>query len=117
MLCTSFANGQGIFGRWWTKDRKSIVYIYQCDNNICGRLEEIVKPDKPEDKRFKGFQILKGFKQRKEARNEYEAGRITDPRNNKDYKAVLTLDGNKLYVRGYIGFELLGQTQTWERVE
>ncbi|MDX2003015.1 MAG: DUF2147 domain-containing protein [Chitinophagales bacterium] len=106
---------QNIFGRWWTKDKKSIVYIYPCENGICGKLEEIVKPDKPEDIRFKGFVVLRNFKKR--SQKEWVEGQIWDPRTNKDYSGKLVLEGNQLYVRGFVGIELLGQTQTWERVQ
>ncbi|MCB0468882.1 MAG: DUF2147 domain-containing protein, partial [Aequorivita sp.] len=50
--------------------------------------------------------------------DEYNDGTIMDPNNGKVYKCYIELDGpNKLDVRGYIGFSLLGRTQTWTRVD
>lgn len=46
-------------------------------------------------------------------------GKILDPKNGKIYKVKLSLadGGQKLDVRGYLGFSLLGRTQTWERLQ
>lgn len=46
---------------------------------------------------------------------EYSGGFILDPKNGKTYKAKMSLidQGEKLKVRGFIGFSLLGRTQTW----
>jgi uncharacterized protein (DUF2147 family) len=47
----------------------------------------------------------------------WDGGKILDPKNGKTYKVKLTLKdgGQKLDVRGYIGFALLGRSQIWER--
>ncbi|MEP6898972.1 MAG: DUF2147 domain-containing protein [Rhodanobacter sp.] len=49
----------------------------------------------------------------------WDGGKILDPKNGKIYKVKLTLNdaGMKLDVHGYIGFALLGRSQTWERQE
>lgn len=49
--------------------------------------------------------------------NEYDQGEILDPLTGKTYKlkAKLSADGQTLEVRGFIGFSLLGRTQTWKR--
>ena len=49
--------------------------------------------------------------------NDYSGGRIMDPEDGKIYRCKLRLidGGKKLEVRGYIGFALLGRTQTWLR--
>lgn len=51
--------------------------------------------------------------------DKWSGGRILDPKNGKTYKVTLALadGGNSLDVHGYIGFSLLGRTQTWQRVE
>lgn len=51
--------------------------------------------------------------------NVYEHGEILDPENGKTYQCKMTLsaNGNELDVRGFIGFSLIGRSQTWKRVE
>ncbi len=125
------AVAQDVTGKWQTVDdetgkAKSVVEIYKQDGKIYGKVVEIVDPAKrdakckecPGDDKGKpimGLVILKGLK--KDGK-EYNGGTIMDPNNGKVYKSYIELDGaNTLKVRGYVGFSLLGRTQTWIRVE
>jgi uncharacterized protein (DUF2147 family) len=47
----------------------------------------------------------------------YGGGDILDPESGSVYHCKLHLeqDGSRLVVRGYIGFSLLGRSQTWQR--
>lgn len=49
--------------------------------------------------------------------DEWNDGEILDPNNGKIYrcKIMLSADGRKLDVRGFIGISLFGRTQVWER--
>ena len=62
-----------------------------------------------------GLTLIKGMQ--KKGRS-YENGTILDPRDGSVYNARMELssDGQKLVVRGYLGIELFGQSQTWRRL-
>jgi len=63
-----------------------------------------------------GLEIIRGMKPQGDSK--YAGGTILDPRDGKVYKAAMKVspDGQTLTVRGYIGFELLGQNQYWTRL-
>lgn len=50
--------------------------------------------------------------------DEWNGGHVLDPSSGKIYKVKLNLvdGGQKLKVRGYMGFSLFGRTQVWQRV-
>jgi uncharacterized protein (DUF2147 family) len=52
-------------------------------------------------------------------RDEYVGGDILDPDSGRVYgcKFPLTDGGRTLIMRGYLGISLIGQSQTWQRVE
>ena len=72
--------------------------------------------DERKDQKIIGMTIIKNIKQKD---GNYAGGEILDPDNGKVYKCKMKLDetGNKLEVRGFIGFSLLGRSQTWMREE
>jgi uncharacterized protein (DUF2147 family) len=63
-----------------------------------------------------GLVFIEGMKQ---SGLDYEGGTILDPETGKTYHASMHLspDGTKLTVRGYIGLEIFGRSQTWNRVQ
>ncbi len=124
------ASAQDVIGKWKTMDdetgeAKSIVEIYKNNGKIYGKVVEILNPAKKDatctecpgadkGKPILGLVIIKNLEK---DGDEYNDGTIMDPNNGKVYKCYIELDGpNKLDVRGYIGFSLLGRTQTWTRV-
>ena len=61
-----------------------------------------------------GLPIARNMAQRD---GEYGGGDILDPDNGSVYRCKFQLEqsGTVLVVRGFIGFTLLGQSQTWRR--
>ncbi len=104
---------------------KPAKQIYKQNGKIYGKVVEILNPAKKnatcdkcpgsdKGKPILGIVIIKGLEK---DGDEYNDGTIMDPNNGKVYKCYIELDGpNKLDVRGYVGFSLLGRTQTWTRV-
>ncbi len=52
--------------------------------------------------------------------SEYRGGRIVDPKTGRTYRSVMKLvegsNGNRLYLRGFVGIRALGRSQEWRRV-
>jgi len=66
------------------------------------------------DQPIEGMTVMWGVHKDGDA---WDGGHILDPKSGKTYKVKLALKdgGGKLDVHGYIGFALLGRTQTWIR--
>jgi uncharacterized protein (DUF2147 family) len=66
------------------------------------------------DKPVEGLSIMWGVHQDDDV---WDGGKIIDPKSGKVYKVKLSMldDGQKLNVRGYIGFSWVGRSQVWER--
>lgn len=124
------ASAQTVFGKWKTIDdetglEKSIVEIYQKDGKVYAKVLQVLEKGKEnkvcdeckganKGKLVRGMVIVEGLKKDGE---EYSGGTILDPKNGKIYKCYITLEEvNKLKVRGFIGFALIGRTQYWHRV-
>lgn len=120
-----------ILGLWQTGSGKGRIKITRYgDNKFGGKLVWLREPNdasgkpKVDDKNPDpakrsapkiGLNNLLGFTY--EGDGEYENGTIYDPENGKTYKCIMKLENaNTLKVRGYIGFSLIGRTDTWTRV-
>lgn len=121
---------QSVIGKWKTIDdatgeAKSIVEVFSKSGKIYAKVVDILDPatknnlckqcsGEDKNKPIIGLTIIKGLSK---DGSEYNSGEILDPKNGKLYKCALTLESkDKLKVRGYIGFSLLGRTQYWHRV-
>ncbi|MEY4012109.1 MAG: hypothetical protein RIT22_1233 [Bacteroidota bacterium] len=123
-------NSQSIVGKWKTIDdetgeAKSIVELFLKSGKMYAKVVEVLDvanknslcqkcSGEDKNKPILGLTIIKGLS--KEG-VEYTSGEILDPKNGKLYKCAISLESkDKLKVRGYIGFSLLGRTQYWHRV-
>lgn len=128
----SFAAKDSIVGRWKTIDdetgqAKSIVEIFAEGDTFKGKVAEIFNPTQPNpicdkcsgdkaNQPITGLEIMWDLKENDKGK-EWGGGHILDPKNGKTYKCRLRLqdEGEKLEVRGFIGFSLIGRSQTWLR--
>jgi uncharacterized protein (DUF2147 family) len=125
------STAQDVFGKWKTIDdvsgeAKSVIDIYERDGKVYGKVIQILTEGREDslcaecggeekDKPIMGLEIIRGLEKDGDV---YEDGEILDPDNGKLYECYIELEEkNKLKVRGYIGFSLLGRTQFWYRVE
>lgn len=131
LIFTSFTSGhEFVLGEWYNQPKDATLILFEKDGKVFGKINWMKEPNeygKPKvDKNNPdpakrntpafGLVILKNFEKVKES--YWENGTIYDPNNGKTYKCNLTLkDKNNLDVRGYIGFSLLGRTESWTRKE
>lgn len=119
-------------GNWTTIDDKtgkpkSVVEIYEAkDGSLAGRVVDVLSSDRGPNpvcdkctgankgKPVEGMVIMWGVKK---SGNTWEGGKILDPATGKTYSVKVTpiAGGGKLEVRGFMGFSMLGRTQTWVR--
>jgi uncharacterized protein (DUF2147 family) len=128
---TSFTiNAQSAIGTWKTIDDedgkvKSHVEIYEQNGKLYGKVSRLISTKTTVCSDCKGAkkgQAIEGMEiiwnLEKDSDTEWEGGYILDPASGKEYKCKIELtDANTLNVRGFIGFSLLGRTQTWYRVD
>jgi uncharacterized protein (DUF2147 family) len=117
-------------GLWKTFDDKTgkaraLVRIYDQGGKLFGRIEQsftpggetrVCKPcsDERKDQPIIGLIIIRNMQA---DGSEFSGGDILDPESGTVYRCKMHLeqDGARLIVRGYIGFALLGRSQTWQR--
>ncbi|HBH22622.1 MAG TPA: DUF2147 domain-containing protein [Cytophagales bacterium] len=124
---TTAAAPDDILGIWFNEEKDAKIEIYEKNGKFFGKIVwhstgddvdpyDSENPDPELRKRKKmGMVVLKDFEYDD---GEYEEGTIYDPKNGKTYDCIMKLqDDGSLYVRGYIGFSLLGRTTYWTRPE
>ncbi len=118
-----------IEGRWLTAAGDSHVLIYEKGGKFFGRLIWLKNPadsngmprldkNNPNAGLSKrpliGSEILRDFSF---IDGVWEGGSIYDPKTGKTYSCIISLASrNKINVRGYVGFSVLGRTENWLRV-
>ncbi|MFZ2284709.1 MAG: DUF2147 domain-containing protein [Lutibacter sp.] len=131
LLFSINSQSQSIIGKWKTIDdetgkERSIVEIYKVDGKIYVKIVKLLEKSEEnkvcenckganKNKPLKGMIIINGLTK---DGDEWNGAKILDPKTGKEYKCYITLEEpNKLKVRGYLGFALLGRTQYWYKVK
>jgi uncharacterized protein (DUF2147 family) len=113
-----------VVGNWLTGDRDGIIEIgvasdgtYQ--GRIVGghdphRLDQLNPDESKRSQTLRGQTIIHGLKY--DGQGRWSGGSIYDPDSGRIYKCKLELLApDRLQVRGFIGFSLLGRSQVWTR--
>ena len=118
-----------ILGKWINSSGEGQVLIYKKDNRFYGKLVWLKIPDRDGKPKMDihnpdhalqtrpelGLELLKDFTF--DGTDVYENGTIYDPKSGKTYSCKMTLNGNSLRIRGYVGISLFGRTEIWTRVK
>lgn len=137
-LCITSAWADDLVGNWKTIDDKTgfpraVINIKQeSDGTYTGKIEKIYAlPNGTEplglcvkcngnmkNKPMVGLNILNGFTENKNKKNEYVHGQVLDPLTGNTYKGKIRMNqnGRTITLRGYVGTSLLGRSQTWIKV-
>ncbi|RAK70739.1 DUF2147 domain-containing protein [Hymenobacter edaphi] len=119
-------------GVWTNGEKKATFEIYKCGNKLCGKIVSLTVPNDPATGKPKtdsqnpdpklrtrprlGLVFMQGFEYDDD--NKWDDGKIYDPESGKTYSCYMKLlNANTMEVKGYIGFSLIGRSQTWTRVK
>jgi uncharacterized protein (DUF2147 family) len=123
---TPNASHSNLDGNWRTSNQ-SVVRVYDCNSGqLCARVITVGPKNKPKhdvnnpdtslrNRPICGLTIGTGFKP--EGEGKAADGKIYDPETGKTYSAKMKAEGDALKVRGFIGFSMLGRTETWHRTD
>ncbi len=127
----SFAQGgDAILGIWQSEHGSGRMQIYKSGSVYEGKLVKIKEPtdesgkpkvdinnpsEKLKNRPIVGLEVLQNFRYKNDGL--WEDGTIYDPRSGKTYQCKLTMrSSDKLEIRAFIGFSLIGKSQVWSRV-
>ena len=118
-------------GVWADDTGDSHIELYRCGEELCGRLVWLRQPtdsngkprldqNNPEEKRrtqpLKNLTVLQHLRHNPDT-DRWESGEIYDPENGRTYSCYVSAAGkDRLEVKGYIGFSMIGKSHYWQRV-
>ena len=111
-----------IIGIYWSPKKDAKIEIYLKGQQYFGKFiwlamhrKDIKNPTKDLQSRdVLGLELLTKFSYND---GTYSGGEIYDPETGKTYSCKMTLEGDKLKVRGYVGISLFGRTEYFERIK
>lgn len=119
-------------GVWADDTGDSHIELYRCGEQLCGRVVWLrtptdangkprldVKHPTPErhTQPLQNLTVLQNLRYNAET-DRWEDGEIYDPENGRTYSCYLAAAGkDRLEVKGYIGFSLIGKAHYWQRVK
>jgi uncharacterized protein (DUF2147 family) len=118
-------------GLWYAEGGAATVRVEYCGRALCGRVERLRSPfdengcaqrdvhnadARLRERAIEGLEIFHGLEPSPQDRNVWAGGTVYDPTSGRTYRCRLTVDGDRLHLRGYLGVPVLGRTTTWIRV-
>jgi uncharacterized protein (DUF2147 family) len=110
----------------WREPGGSIIHIAPCGADICATLVairanapsrlDIHNPD-PAQRSHPLCGLVIGRSFHKTSPDHAEGGMLYDPKSGKTYHGEMTVAGDKLDLRGYVGLKVFGRTETWTRTQ
>ncbi|RRA48524.1 DUF2147 domain-containing protein [Acidipila sp. EB88] len=109
----------------WKTPNNSVLRIQPCEgSHLCVRIVTIGPKDQPSHdvnnpdaslraRDLCGLMIGTAFTP--DGAAAAKDGKVYDPESGKTYSAKMQAEGDSLNLRGFIGFSLLGRTETWHR--
>jgi uncharacterized protein (DUF2147 family) len=110
-----------IIGTFWSPKKDAKIEIYKKGTCYYGKSVWVANPRKDnknpnpslQKREVLGIELLANFKY---TDGEYTNGTIYDPQSGKTYSCNMSLTGDKLKIRGYVGISLFGRTEFFTRV-
>lgn len=117
LLCQSVAaaSANDAQGLWLSADKAAVIRFAPCDDmpsGLCGRIVWDKDAGTPADACGTVVARLTEFSE-----DAWRKGWVLDPRTNKRFKGVLRVQGDALLLRGFVGVEVLGETEQMSRVQ
>ncbi|WP_237882326.1 DUF2147 domain-containing protein [Pseudomonas sp. PGPR40] len=109
------AGPMDVKGLWLTAEKDAVVKLDDCPARagaICGQVVWV--RDVASLTSDCGVQILQLDRYEKDA---WRDGWVYDPRDHKKYKGVVRVKEDHLNVRAFVGAEILGKTEQFERID
>lgn len=111
-----------IIGCYWSPKKDAKIEIYLKGQQYFGKFIWLASPRKDiknpikalQSREVLGLELLTSFSC---TDNLYSGGEIYDPETGKTYACKMSLEGNRLKVRGYVGISLFGRTEYFERIK
>lgn len=127
-----YSQADRITGTWLSEEKDAKIKVYEKGGAYFGKLVWIAEdvgpdggpkldvnnpdPDK-RDERLLGKLLLTGLEWDADEK-EWNEGEIYDPKSGSTYDLFARLEDSKtLYLKGYIGFSLIGRSTLWTRVD
>ncbi|WP_366145505.1 DUF2147 domain-containing protein [Acidocella sp.] len=111
-------------GYWVSAQHQIVLQITPCGGDLCGFIMGIAldHPQDPMPKTWKGdsqcgFLMFRASPTDPDGQgNPQWKGVLQDPRDGKVYRLIIKFDAQgNLYLHGYVGLPMLGETQLWPR--